>query len=249
MGILMNRFFIDELAGDTNSITDKEDIKHISKVLRLDIDDEVEIVDGAKKEYIMKIVYIKNDNICLEKVKSVDIQREDKIKIILYQGIPKGSKLEYICKNTTQAGIYEVVPVRFKRCVATDVNDKKIQRLQKIMDESAKQCKRTEIPEIRVPISFDEMMKALEDNDANILFYEDERNHTIRDFVQRIRALKYIKRIGIIIGPEGGIDEKELEVMKKGDIDILSLGNRILRTEIAPIIAKSILTYELENSR
>ena len=48
----MNRFFIDELAGDTNSITDKEDIKHISKVLRLDIDDEVEIVDGAKKEYI-----------------------------------------------------------------------------------------------------------------------------------------------------------------------------------------------------
>ena len=232
----MNRFFIDELAGDTNSITDKEDIKHISKVLRLDIDDEVEIVDGAKKEYIMKIVYIKNDNICLEKVKSVDIQREDKIKIILYQGIPKGSKLEDICKNTTQAGIYEVVPVRFKRCVATDVNDKKIQRLQKIMDESAKQCKRTEIPEIRVPISFDEMMKALEDNDANIL-------------VQRIRALKYIKRIGIIIGPEGGIDEKELEVMKKGDIDILSLGNRILRTEIAPIIAKSILTYELENSR
>ena len=64
----MNRFFIDELAGETNNITDKEDIKHISKVLRLDIDDEVEIVDSAKKEYIMKIVDIKNDNICLEKV-------------------------------------------------------------------------------------------------------------------------------------------------------------------------------------
>ena len=244
----MNRFFIDEVAGKTNNIIDKEDIKHISKVLRLDIDDEVEIVDREKKEYIMKIVDIKNDNICLEKVSSVDIQREDEIKIILYQGIPKGSKLEDICKNTTQSGIYQVVPVRFKRCVATDVNDKKIQRLQKIMDESAKQCKRTEIPKIKMPLSFDEMMKALKDNDANILFYEDERNHTIRDFVQRIRALKYIKRIGIIIGPEGGIDEKELEVMKKGDIDILSLGNRILRTEIAPIIAKSILTYELENN-
>ena len=85
----MNRFFIDELAGDTNSITDKEDIKHISKVLRLDIDDEVEIVDGAKKEYIMKIVYVKNDNICLEKVSSVDIQREDDIKIRLYLRVVK----------------------------------------------------------------------------------------------------------------------------------------------------------------
>ena len=245
----MNRFFIDELAGDTNSITDKEDIKHISKVLRLDIDDEVEIVDGAKKEYIMKIVYVKNDNICLEKVKSVDIQREDKIKIILYQGIPKGSKLEDICKNTTQAGIYEIIPVRFKRCVATDINDKKIQRLQKIIDESAKQCKRTQIPKIKISLSFDEMMKDLQNNDANILFYEDERNQTIRDFVQKIRDVKDIKSIGIIIGPEGGIGEKELEVMKKNNIDILSLGNRILRTEIAPIIAKSILTYELENVR
>ena len=117
------------------------------------------------------------------------------------------------------------------------------------MDESAKQCKRTEIPEIRVPISFDEMMKDLQNNDANILFYEDERNQTIRDFVQKIRDVKDIKSIGIIIGPEGGIDEKELEVMKKSNIDILSLGNRILRTEIAPIIAKSILTYELENTR
>ena len=245
----MNRFFIDEVAGKTNNIIDKEDIKHISKVLRLDIDDEVEIVDREKKEYIMKIVDIKNDNICLEKVSSVDIQREDEIKVILYQGIPKGSKLEDICKNTTQAGIYQIIPVRFKRCVATDVNDKKIQRLQKIMDESAKQCKRNEIPEIKMPLSFDEMMKDLEENDANILFYEDERNHTIRDFMQRIREKKDMKRIGIIIGPEGGIDEKELEVMKKGDIDILSLGNRILRTEIASIIAKSILTYELENIR
>lgn len=245
----MNRFFIDEVIGETNNITDKEDIKHISKVLRLDIDDEVEIVDREKKEYIMRIVEIKNDNICLEKVSSVDIQREDDIKIRLYQGIPKGSKMEDICKNATQVGMYELVPVRFKRCVATDVNDKKIQRLQKIMDESAKQCKRTEIPEIRVPISFDEMMKDLQNNDANILFYEDERNQTIRDFVQKIRDVKDIKSIGIIIGPEGGIDEKELEVMKKSNIDILSLGNRILRTEIAPIIAKSILTYELENTR
>ena len=139
--------------------------------------------------------------------------------------------------------------MRFKRCVATDINDKKIQRLQKIIDESAKQCKRTQIPKIKISLSFDEMMKDLQNNDANILFYEDERNQTIRDFVQKIRDVKDIKSIGIIIGPEGGIGEKELEVMKKGDIDILSLGNRILRTEIAPIIAKSILTYELENSR
>ena len=212
----MNRFFIDEIAGNINKITDKEDIKHILKVLRLDIGDEVEIVDSTKKEYIMKIVDISSNNISLEIVNGVDIQREDKVKVLLYQGIPKGSKLEDICKNTTQAGIYKIVPVRFKRCVAIEVNEKKAERLQKIIDESAKQCKRTEIPKINVALSFDEMIKD-------------------------------IQKIGIIIGPEGGIDEKELEEMKKNSVEVLSLGNRILRTEIAPIIAKSILTYELES--
>ena len=88
----MNRFFIDEIAGNINKITDKEDIKHILKVLRLDIGDEVEIVDSTKKEYIMKIVDISSNNISLEIVNGVDIQREDKVKVLLYQGIPKGSK-------------------------------------------------------------------------------------------------------------------------------------------------------------
>ena len=77
----MNRFFIDEIAGNINKITDKEDIKHISKVLRLNIDDEVEIVDNAKREYIMKIVDISSDNISLEIVNGVDIQREDRVKV------------------------------------------------------------------------------------------------------------------------------------------------------------------------
>ena len=62
-----------------------------------------------------------------------------------------------------------------------------------------------------------------------------------------MRGTQDIKKIGIIIGPEGGIDEKELEEMKKNNVEVLSLGNRILRTEIAPIVAKSILTYELES--
>lgn len=243
----MNRFFIDEIAGNINKITDKEDIKHISKVLRLNIDDEVEIVDNAKREYIMKIVDISSDNISLEIVNGVDIQREDRVKVSLYQGIPKGSKLEDICKNTTQVGIYKIVPVRFRRCVAIEVNEKKAERLQKIIDESAKQCKRTEIPKINVAMSFDEMIKDIQENDANILFYEDERNLTIRDFVSKMRGTQDIKKIGIIIGPEGGIDEKELEEMKKNNVEVLSLGNRILRTEIAPIVAKSILSYELES--
>lgn len=240
----MNRFFINELADSRNTIIDLEDIKHISKVLRLDIGDEIEIVDEKNKEYIMKIVEIEKSVIHLENIKKIDIQREDDVKIVLYQGIPKGSKMDDICKQITQVGIYEIVPVKFKRCVATDINKNKIERLQKIIDEASKQSKRTVIPEIKQVLTFKQMVQELSKNDKNIVFYEDERQKSIREFV---KGIENIKKIGIIIGPEGGISEEEIQQLKEVEVDILTLGNRILRTETASIVAKSILTYELEN--
>ena len=235
----MNRFFINEVADSRNTIIDLEDIKHISKVLRLDIGDEIEIVDEKNKEYIMKIVEIEKSVIHLENIKKIDIQREDDVKIVLYQGIPKGSKMDDICKQITQVGIYEIVPVKFKRCVATDINKNKIERLQKIIDEASKQSKRTVIPEIKQVLTFKQMVQELSKNDKNIVFYEDERQKSIREFVKGIENIK--------IGPEGGISEEEIQQLKEVEVDILTLGNRILRTETASIVAKSILTYELEN--
>lgn len=88
------------------------------------------------------------------------------------------------------------------------------------------------------------MIQELSKNDKNIVFYEDERQKSIREFV---KGIENIKKIGIIIGPEGGISEEEIQQLKEVEVDILTLGNRILRTETASIVAKSILTYELEN--
>lgn len=241
----MNRFFIDEIADSTNYIKDQEDIKHISKVLRLQKDDEIEIVDSENQEYIMKIQDIQKNEIKLVNIQKVDIKREPDLKITIYQGIPKSTKMDFICQKLTEIGIYKIVPVKFARCVATDINKNKIERFEKIIKEASKQSKRTFIPKITNPITFKQMIQDMDKNDKNILFYEDERNRTIKDFINE-NLNKNIKNLGIIIGSEGGIAKEELEILKE-KTDILSLGNRILRTETAGLIATSVLLYEFEN--
>lgn len=241
----MNRFFIDEIADSTNYIKDQEDIKHISKVLRLQKDDEIEIVDSENQEYIMKIQDIQKNEIKLVNIQKVDIKREPDLKITIYQGIPKSTKMDFICQKLTEIGIYKIVPVKFARCVATDINKNKIERFEKIIKEASKQSKRTFIPKITNPITFKQMIQDMDKNDKNILFYEDERNRTIKDFINE-NLNKNIKNLGIIIGSEGGIAKEEIEILKE-KTDILSLGNRILRTETAGLIATSVLLYEFEN--
>ena len=179
----MNRFFIDEIADSTNYIKDQEDINHISKVLRLQKDDEIEIVDLKNEEYIMKIEYIQKNDIKLLNIQKVDIKREPNLKITIYQGIPKSTKMDFICQKLTEIGIYKIVPVKFARCVATDINKNKIQRFEKIIKEASKQSKRTFIPKITNPMTFKQMIQDIDNNDKNILFYEDEKNKTIKDFI------------------------------------------------------------------
>lgn len=241
----MNRFFIEEKADNKNLITNIEDVKHISKVLRLKKNDLIEVVDIDNEEYLMKISQIQNNNIELINLGKIDIKREPDVKITLYQGIPKNPKMDLICQKMTEVGVFEIIPVLFERCVATEINQNKITRLQKIMDESAKQSKRQIIPTIYAPITFEDMIVDLEKNDKNILFYEDEKKEKIKDFINLLD--RKIETLGIIIGPEGGISEKEIEIIKKYKINILTLGNRILRTETAGIVSTSILLHELEN--
>lgn len=137
----------------------------------------------------------------------------------------------------------KIVPVKMERCVSTDINDNKISRLQKIVQEASKQSKRLIIPQITSPITVDKLIEELKQNDRNILFYEDEKKRNIKDFLENN---KYIKTLGIIIGPEGGISQEELEILKDYT-DVLTLGNTILRTETAGLVATSILIYEYEN--
>lgn len=247
----MNRFFVDpgQVKLLENQITIVgDDLRHISKVLRLKVDDRVEVCDGAQMDYICKIQSISKDNILLSIVDKKESKGEPPIQVVLYQGIPKSSKMDLIIQKTVELGISEIVPVEMKRSVVRFKKDKDKQdrqeRWQKIALEAAKQSKRGLVPRVHLPISFHEAVEDSQKNQVNIMAYEGEDRLGFRDLIKSFDG-KNISRIGIWIGPEGGLDGAELEKAKKSNMDLISLGPRILRTETAGFTILNLIMYEL----
>ena len=245
----MDRFFIDQEISKKSIIDNPEDVKHISKVLRLRVNDSIEIVDVEEKEYLCEILEISKEFIEYKMLKEVSLNRELEINFNVYQGIPKGQKMDLIVQKLTEIGVHTITPVEFKRCISSikeKKEDKKIARLQRIIYEAAKQSKRNHIPKITNPKSFKEMLNELKNNSINIVFYECELENNIKSYLNSIE-LKLVKTINIIIGPEGGITPEEIDNLEINGCKILTLGSRILRTETAAVVASAIIAYEIEN--
>lgn len=229
---------------DTQIIIDSEDAKHIKKVLRLDVGDTVTVCDGAGTDYTTKISAIEQNKIICDIMNSVKCDTEPRINITLYQGIPKASKMDYIIQKNTELGICNIVPVRLSRCVAK-VEDgasesKKIDRWQKIAYEAAKQSGRGIIPEIKSPMSLDEVLEAVRNDDLVFVPYECEEDGSLKRLIENNADAK---NISFIIGPEGGFDITEIEKIKSAGIKTITLGKRILRTETAAEAVVSMLMY------
>ena len=252
----MDRFFVEPEhlnLDDKTLYIDGEEVKHISKVLRYGQGDEIEVCDSNGHEYICRIESIDKTRIDLSIVDEVDINRESRIRVSLYQGVPKSTKMDIILQKLTEAGVDEIVLVNTKRSVVNikgDKADKKLDRWERIIYEAAKQCKRGLIPKLRGILSFEEALADMEQNDINICPYEDEKSLGIKealqtDLVKDIIGKKDEVRVGIFIGPEGGFDPEENNRVKAAGIASVTMGPRIFRTETASIVATAITLYEL----
>lgn len=240
----MNRFFIknEQVSKDILYI-EGEDVKHIRDVLRLRTGDKIEAVcEGFI--YIGKILRIEKNLVTVKIAEIFKGNGEPSFNIILYQGIPKGEKMDFIIQKCTELGVKEFFPLLTERTVVK-VKDKnkeksKITRWTRIAKEAAQQSKRDLFPKINDIISFAGMIELIKGENI-IVPYEEEKNNRIRD------AIKSIKngRVNLIIGPEGGFAQKEIETLRGIGANTVTLGPRILRTETAGIVAASILLYEL----
>ena len=135
-----------------------------------------------------------------------------------------------------------------KRCVVKlngKDESKKIARWQKIAEVASKQCGRDIIPKVTNKISVKELITLIQDYDMIIVAYENEHTKFLKEVLRNQKTKNKIMNIALIIGPEGGIDISEIELLEKANVNIVSLGNRILRTETAPIVLSSIIMYEL----
>lgn len=251
----MQKFFINEEQIKNNHIEIiGTDVNHIINVLRLKQEDKIQICNvQTSQNYIVEIEEYDKEKINCKIIEEISTNIESNVKLDIYQGLPKAEKMELIIQKTIELGVNKIIPVAMERCVVK-LNEKdaikKIQRWQKIAEVAAKQSKRDTISKIENVIKFKDMINIIKDYDIFIVAYEKEKNKKLKQVLTNIKN-KQLKEneninIGVLIGPEGGIDKKEIEELQKTNSQIITLGNRILRTETAPIAITSIIMYELE---
>lgn len=244
----MSRFFVDAADVGENSIFiySKEDIKHMGKVLRLKEGDKIEISDSAQWEYQAEISAMEADFVEARILDKQRFAREPELRVTLFQGIPKQSKMETIIQKSVELGAFSLVPVFMERTVVVDKGNfsKKQQRWQRIAAESVKQCRRGIIPEIKEAVKLPDMIKTLSEFDLVLFPYENETGRTIKDSLRS--QTRRPKDIALIIGPEGGFSDQEAETLARVGADRVTLGKTILRTETAGPAALAMVMYELE---
>ncbi len=244
----MYRFFVEKEACLGERIAIKgQDVNHIKNVLRLKIGEQIAVSDGEEKEYICSINELTEDVVFAKIEDVLGSNRELPVNIYLFQGFPKGDKMETIIQKAVELGVYKVIPVMTKRSIVKldeKKAAKKVERYNAIALAAAKQSKRSVIPEVMPVMSFGEAKKLAGQLDMNIIPYENAEGITASKGV--IKSVSGKNSLGVFIGPEGGFDEDEVKQILEIGGKSITLGHRILRTETAGMTVLSILMFELE---
>lgn len=241
----MRSFFTGPENVSAEEIILTEDVSHIKKVLRMEAGDEALVFDGTGAEYRVKILETGASEVRCRILEKSFSKAEPEIKVSLFQGIPKSDKMEQIIQKCTELGVYEIIPVSMERCVAKlDKSSDKLKRWNKISREAAKQCGRGVIPRVTEPVSFKEAIAALKEAELAVMPYEMLGHEGKKGLRELLSEHGDAKRIGIIIGPEGGFSDAEALYAAENGISTVGLGRRILRTETAGSTLLSVIMYE-----
>ena len=246
----MYQFFVEpEQIQGNRAIIRGNDVNHIKNVLRMKPGDELALANGMDgKEYRVGIVsFFENEIEC-----ELRFIKEDAVElpcqVYLFQGLPKGDKMELIVQKAVELGACEVIPVAMARSVVRLDEKKaasKVKRWQTISEAAAKQSKRGKVPSVHEVVSFKDALDYASSMDVKILPYElaEEMDKT----KELVRSIRPGQRVAVFIGPEGGFDAKEAASAEEEGFLPVTLGKRILRTETAGMVFLSILMYEMEN--
>ena len=233
----MHSFYIEPPEGGLAALP-PEEARHAAKVLRLRPGDEVCAMDGAGGRFRATIEAMEGG--VTVRLHEPLPDNEAPVRLTVYQGLPKAEKLDLLAQKLTELGAAELVPVRMSRCVVK-LNDKdgmkRAERLQRIADEAAKQCRRATPLKVSPPMDWREALQHMSARGLLLVPWEDARGRRIKDaFAEHPQA----RDIGLVIGPEGGMSEDEVSALEAVGALPVTLGPRILRTETAAIAAATL---------
>lgn len=244
----MYLFFVEpEQIGEMSATITGSDVKHISQVLRMKTGDKIHISNGDDSSYACRIERINKEQIQLRLLEKIDIDVELPAYVVLYQGVAKGDKMEWLVQKNVELGVSQIVPVMTNRTVVkwdAKKAEAKIKRYQDIAESAAKQANRQMVPRISELMSFEEALKSAKDFDFKLLPYENAEG--IEPTRQLINQMRAGQKIAFFIGPEGGFEEEEVALAVEYGFKPISLGRRILRTETAGMALMAAIMFQID---
>lgn len=245
----MHQFFVgpNQIEDDTAIILGK-DVNHIKNVLRMKIGEEIRILNGRDdKEFCCQIEKMEEERV-LCKIRFVKQGGlELPAQVFLFQGLPKGDKMDLIVQKSVELGVTEIIPVATKRSIVK-LDEKKAgrkeERWNKISEAAAKQSRRQHIPKVRSVMEWQEALNYAKEFEVKLIPYE--LSSGMEETKGQIESIAPGQRVGIFIGPEGGFEEEEINLAKEGGVIPITLGKRILRTETAGFTILAWIMYHLE---
>jgi len=223
------------------------DVNHIKNVLRINPGEEISVSAGLGIEYLCQVDEMSSDRVRvkIKETKKVDVELSS--KLVLYQGLPKGDRMDFIVQKAVELGVNRIVPVAFGRCVVK-LDEKKAQtkqkRWQSIAESAAKQSGRALIPKVERVLSRKEAFEDAKKLDIRLIPYECA--HDMEKTKEILNQIQKGQSVGIFIGPEGGFEHQEVEDAIASGASPITLGKRILRTETAGLCILSVLMFQLE---
>ncbi|NHN30951.1 16S rRNA (uracil(1498)-N(3))-methyltransferase [Paenibacillus agricola] len=258
----MQRYFIapEQFTEAAVTIAD-DDAHHLVRVMRAKEGDQVIVSDGISREALVRIRTLDKDLVMADIVESLPMNNEPKVEVWIAQSLPKGDKMEIVIQKGTEIGADRFIPFASERTVVqldAKKEGKKIERWQKIAKEAAEQAHRNRVPAVEMPLSWKALLQVAVGADAAWICYEKENGLTLKQEIQSALAsfrgkltaadaeLQSNRRakLLLIVGPEGGFSEREVEAAEAAGCRSVSLGKRILRTETAAMVGLTCILYE-----
>lgn len=241
----MQRYFVDKesINFESNIVTiSSSDVHHIKDVMRMSVGDKV-IVCVVNKSFLCRIINISN-NVLLEIIEEIKENNELDCKVTIAHGLVRRDKLEEVVRRLVELGCNTYQSVYLARSVVKKM-ELNLDRLNKIVKEASEQSNRNELMKVNSPITFKQLLNLMKEYDLVLLAHTINKENV--NLMNELKKYKY-QNILVIIGPEGGFDNNEVDKLIDNGAKMVSLGKRILRTETAPLYIMSVLGFLGENN-
>ena len=241
----MHRFYVPAVPLNEDFPLPRRDAKKILRVLRLSPGEEILLWDDEGREYRAQITRAEGMSVYVKVLEEQSKEVESPLPLVLVQGIPKGDKFEFIIQKATELGVWRVYPALTERTIVRippDRQGSRKERWQSVAREAARQSGRVQVPEIMPVTTLTELVQNIEKDAHRLILWEGEKGTGLKDYLRQNKPTK--GSVYLLIGPEGGFSQQEVEFCINNSFTSVTLGPRILRTETAGLVSLSLILYE-----